>query len=237
MPRAKAVPKEKPKPPQPPAAFDVIVGCDLALRKTGIVLKRRIGLDVVLEHGLFETTSKDLAPGALLAMVDALVEFVAPGQLEHILLVAERPSARHMNDRINDVLHWAFRGELAEDCDLWTLDPYPPTLKKFVTGDGKAGDIGATVMKRWGQELKGTTQEDIVEALALVKFGECWLEHREDGLGPHTSWTGYQADAVVTEGTGLKRRPRLAAWDTGSMGVAVKRSECNANTTGQERAA
>lgn len=200
-----------------------IVAIDPSVQKTGVVIRDAAGqyhpalIDMRPRRG----QPKPSDPGRLVTICDRVLELVEQtgnaSKAQPLLLVIEDCIATQGPSRVNIALHWMLRTWCADNLPTETLLIAPPTLKKFCTGHGNAekGTIGAAIMKRWGQCVPDDTTEDVLEALALCKFGECWL-HRDP-----IQWPAFQremawyARGVPTVG---EPDPREAVDDSESLG-------------------
>ena len=179
-----------------------IIGIDPSITKTGVVIfdcaTETYEPYLVSSRG----TSKD--PGRMRAMVSGVVEGV--GEREFGLVAIEHPTPKQHSD-VNSVLYWMLRAELAERHTVEVLEIYPATLAKFATGNGKAKDLGANIERKWGHVLPCDPQEDIIDALALVKLGQCFLNR--DPL----CWSAYEVECATLN----KSEPRTTIKDTETM--------------------
>ena len=165
-----------------------IIGLDPSVRRTGVVVLS----DGALRWTLIDTTKTKLVdPGRHVYIADQVVEFVGLSKEDQVLLVIEGTGNPQGANRVNLELHAVLRIWLADRCRLETLVVAPTSLKKFTTGNGRAqkGEIGAHVMRRWGDELPEVPPEDVLEAFSLLKVGQC----RQDPDGP---WTEFQRSVV-----------------------------------------
>lgn len=177
-----------------------IIGVDPSVRKTGVAVRT----DGALRTILVETDKTGLEdPGRLVYIVQAVAAIADMRFRERALLVIEGTGRTIGPNRINLGLHWVLRVHLARCATLGTLVVPPATLKKFATASGTAakGEVGAHVMRRWGDELPTVPSEDVLEAFALLKIGECYLDTANDWpdwpTEPTTKWTAFQLSAIA----------------------------------------
>lgn len=205
-----------------------IVGIDPSIQKTGLVIRDRQGVyhPALIDMRPKRGQPKPSDPGRLVTICDRVLERVEQTgnatSAQPLLLVIEDCIATQGPSRVNIALHWMLRTWCADNLPTETLTIAPSTLKKFATGAGNAekGTIGAAIMKRWGQCVPDGTTEDVLEALALCKLGECWLARglsKDDG----DAWPAFQrevawyAKAIPAKGDPI---PREAVNDSESLG-------------------
>lgn len=223
-----------------------IIGIDPSVARTGIAIRRDGELTwTLIDMRPRKRGEKAMAdPGRLVAICDEAVRFLALLSGEEVLLVIEACNDVRGYNRVNIGLHWMLRAWLADNAQVQTLSVATTSLKKFVTDDGKAekGTMGAHIARRWGDELDEAAPEDVLEAFALLKFGECWLatvgENVEAGLevgqqgepeeglfappgAAMDEWLDFQRE-VVRRGAKVKgqRQVRVAELDTASLVAA-----------------
>jgi Holliday junction resolvasome RuvABC endonuclease subunit len=214
------------------ASQRTIVGIDPSVSKTGLVIRDRNGayhatlIDTRAKRGQPKPTD----PGRLVSICDrslAQIEQYGNASPDNpLLLVIEDCVATQGPSRVNIALHWMLRTWVADNMASEVLLVAPATLKKFCTGAGNAekGTIGAAIMKRWGSCVPDGTTEDVLEALALVKMGECWLSRGLDRPSGEL-WPAFQrevawyARAAPAKGEPL---PREVLSDSESLRAGVK---------------
>jgi hypothetical protein len=178
----------------------VIVAVDPSVSKTGVVIRREDG---TYSSFLCIPPPKSRDPARLYWITATVVKECKLKPEDEVLLVIEQPTPKRQLD-INFPLFWRIREEFAWHYQVGTLKVCAQ-LNKFTTGDGKITEIGASVVRQWGKCLPDEYDPDLLDALALCKFGEVFL-----GL---EQGTRAQRELVAMEGTGKARRQRVAVDD------------------------
>ena len=190
-----------------------VIGVDPSVSKTGVVIRREDGS---YSSFLCVPPAKAQDPARLYWIAATVVsECKLPAECE-VLLVIEQPTPKQQLD-INFPLFWRLREEFAWHYQVRTLKVCAQ-LNKFTTGDGKIHEIGASVVRQWGKCLPTEYDPDVLDALALCKFGEVFL-----GL---ETGTKAQQELVAMEGTGAKRRERVAVDDTLTFRICKGGDDC-----------
>lgn len=141
----------------------IIYGIDSSLTRTGV-------WDGRIERSFLIDATKLRGPERMLYIWDQIVEHLNLKFLPGDLVVMEG-FGMPQGEAINNIgLSWIIR------CNLWTLGVSvlmvaPSTLKKFITGSGKAEKdvILKTILTRWGKDFP-TSHEG--EAFALATVGK-----------------------------------------------------------------
>jgi hypothetical protein len=186
-----------------------VIGVDPSVTKTGVVIRRPDG---AYSSFLAVPPAKAQDPARLYWIASTVVADCRLKPEEEVLLVIEHPTPRRMLDQ-NYPLFWRIREEFAWHYPVQTLAIWPATLNKFAAPKG-VSEIGAAVVKQWGDCLPGEVNPDVLDALALCKFGEMHL-----GL---CGGTLAQQAVVAEEGTGKKKRERVAVEDHATFGICRK---------------
>jgi len=197
-----------------------IIGVDASVSKTGVVV-------LSAETGSYQgaiITSKLADPGRLLDISGGVVNAAVAGSgtCDVTLLVIEGLGQAIGNQRINYGLHWMIRGALAREfTDLLTLVVAPSSLKVFTVGRAGKGvgkSSAAAVVDRWPNAVEDLRDarselpsEDVLEALGLVKVGECWANADDE------CWTERQRDVARLESftAAAKRRKARVVYEDG----------------------
>jgi hypothetical protein len=169
--------------------------------KTGVVIRREDGR---YNSFLVVPPPKALDPARLYWIASTVVKDCYLQPEEFVLLVIEHPTPRRQLE-INFPLYWRLREEFGWYYETRTLRVWPAELNKFVTGSGKSSEIGGAVVRKWGDCLPEEVNQDVLDALALCKFGEAFLGR--------SGFTQEQMMMVRMEGTGKLRRERLSVDD------------------------
>ena len=189
-----------------------VVGVDPSVSKTGVVIRREDGS---YSSFLCVPPAKAQDPARLYWIAATVVsECKLPAECE-VLLVIEHPTPRRQLDA-NYPLFWRLREEFAWHYLVKTLVVWPSQLNKFATGNGKISEIGGAVVDQWGACLPGEINPDVLDALALCKFGEAYREFEAGGAKPpdHKWLKDVQWDTMSMDGTGKRRAQRLAVDDS-----------------------
>jgi hypothetical protein len=194
-----------------------VIGCDPSVTKTGVVIRRPDG---TYSSFLAVPPAKAQDPARLYWIASTVVADCKLAPEAEVLLVIEHPTPRRQLDA-NYPLFWRLREEFGWHYQVKTLIVWPSQLNKFATGDGKITEIGGAVVDQWGKCLPGEINPDVLDALALCKFGEA---HRVFELGfgkpPDYKWMkDVQWDTISMDGTGKKRRERVAVDDHATFGI------------------
>lgn len=189
-----------------------IIGVDASVSKTGVVTL----------HGEHYSghiiTSKRADPGRLMQIAAGATNAAVLDGLDieaETLLVIEGLGQAIGNQRINIALHWMVRAWMADGFrSLRTLVVAPMSLKVFAVGRGGKGVGKSTVagiMDKWPGAVDQLRlddgelpAEDVLEALALVKVGECWLAPEQK------CWTEKQRDVARLERLATTKAKRVA---------------------------
>jgi hypothetical protein len=189
-----------------------VIGVDPSVSKTGVVIRREDGS---YSSFLCVPPAKAQDPARLYWIAATVVsECKLPAECE-VLLVIEHPTPRRQLE-INFPLYWRLREEFAWHYQVRTLSVWPATLNKFAAPKG-VSEIGAAVVRQWGGCLPDESNPDVLDALALCKFGEFFNVVDKQQLSdspPYPRCTKEQWDVVQWDGTGAKRRERVAVDDT-----------------------
>jgi hypothetical protein len=188
-----------------------IVGVDPSVSKTGVVIRREGG---AYSSFLAVPPSKSQDPARLYWIASTVVADCRLDPEAAVLLVIEHPTPRRQLDQ-NYPLFWRLREEFAWYYDTQALVVWPAQLNKFATGTGKVSEIGGAVVRQWGECLPSEYHPDVLDALALCKFGEAFL-----GL---CEVSEKQMDVVSRTGVGKKAALRAAELDGRTF--AICRSE------------
>ncbi len=194
--------------------YSTIIGVDPSVAKTGVVVAR-LFIDQEHRHVLIDTRTKrgqpkSTDPGRLVGICERVVNFVEWESVGRPLLVIEGHAGQRGYGAVNIALHWMLRYKLARNEMVDTLVIAPTTLKKFATGDGRAekGTMAAQIVRRWGHLLPADVTEDVLDALALVQLGRCWMDV------PGDEWPQFQRDIAMhtVGGAGSKLREVEHDW-------------------------
>lgn len=198
----------------------VIIGVDPSLQKTGVSVKRD-GEPLkmfLIDKRKRDKKQKDIDPGRMVAIAEEIAKLA--DTCEPVILCIEEHGGQTGYASGNIALHWLIRVELAKTCNSRALLVAPATLKKFVTGNGRAekGEIGAHIIKRWGEEIgDNLLQEDALESFALLKFAQCWLDTKSD-CGYAYSWADFQVNIAKFQRAGVLRELKPDTFTLGNMG-------------------
>ena len=203
-----------------------IIGVDPSITKTGVVVSRdgeTRGLLIAPPKGAPDLARQNWIAEQVVALTLNKGPFAVPLTwetlelgLRDVLLAIEGTGHLQGHGRVNIGLHSMIRDRMAANANVQTLEIAPATLKKFVTGSGRAekSEMGAYIIRHWGKEIGDDVPcEDVLEAFALLKFAECYL-HPDDEC-----WTQYQRD-TATQASGRKTGPRLLECDSKDLDKA-----------------
>lgn len=196
----------------------VIVGCDPSISKTGLVVRTEDGRYV---SSLIKPPANSKDPARLYWIAATVVQSCLLQPEDDVLLVIEHPTPRRQLD-VNYPLFWRLREEFAWHYQVSVLPVWPSQLNKFAAGDGKVSEIGAAVVRQWGDCLPGEANPDVLDALALCKFGELYRVASSGYIVDPTSFhrgTKSQIEVVRFDGTGTKKRERVAVDDRSTFKI------------------
>lgn len=148
--------------------MNVYAGFDLSLSATGYAI---LSNDHTIALGTIKTKPGEPIEDRLAAIADRVVDLIAEHRPDFIAMESPSfgsPFGAHDMGQVHGAVAYALR----KAGHAQPSKVAPGTVKKFVTGSGRAekSDVKMAIYKRWGLEIKDNNQAD---AYVIGRIGGC----------------------------------------------------------------